>query len=127
MMISGMRPGWRFRNLGWTILLVDFISGSLFMSMAAVTISSEAFVILLLMGTLGGFLHVGVFSWIQSTVPPQMLGRAMSLFMFIFMGIGPVSAALVGWLMRSVPLAHVLLGSGALLILIVLFALRFPR
>jgi hypothetical protein len=42
---------------------------------------------------LGGFMHVAVFSGIQHRVPPAMLGRAMALFMFIFMGLVPLSAA----------------------------------
>ena len=47
----------------------------------------------------------------------------MSIFMFIFMGIGPVSAAITGWVMRSISTSQLFIGSGALLILIVLLAL----
>jgi membrane protein YdbS with pleckstrin-like domain len=47
----------------------------------------------------------------------------MSIFMFIFMGISPVSAALTGWIMHSTNLSQLFVGSGALLIVIVVIAL----
>jgi hypothetical protein len=71
---------------------------------------------------LGGLLQVAVFTWIQRRVQPAMLGRAMSLFMFIFMGLAPVSAAATGWLLRSVPLSLLFRGGGALLVTIVVVA-----
>ncbi|MFZ6760879.1 MFS transporter [Undibacterium sp. Ji50W] len=123
MALSGIRPGLRFGNLGRTILLIDFIVGLLFIPMGLIHASWQGACILLAVGTLGGFLHVAVFTWIQKQVPPQMIGRAMSMFMFIFMGIGPVSAAFTGWLMRSVTIPQLFMSSGILLLVIVLLAL----
>ena len=40
----------------------------------------------------------------QRRVPGAMLGRAMSLFMFIFMGLVPIASAITGWVLRSVTL-----------------------
>ncbi|MBC3916321.1 MFS transporter [Undibacterium sp. CY18W] len=123
MALSGIRPGLRFGNLGRTILLIDFIVGLLFIPMGLINASWQGAGILLAVGTLGGFLHVAVFTWMQRQVPPQMIGRAMSMFMFIFMGIGPVSAAFTGWLMRSVTIPQLFMSSGILLVAIVLLAL----
>jgi MFS family permease len=67
-------------------------------------------------------MHVAIFTWMQRQVPREMIGRAMSMFMFIFVGIGPISAALTGWLMRSIALKELFLISGGLLLLIVLLA-----
>ncbi|MCH8621633.1 MFS transporter [Undibacterium sp. TS12] len=119
---SGMKPGLRFGNLGSTMLLIDFIIGVLFIPMGLIQASWQGACILLVVGTLGGFLHVAVFTWIQKQVPLNMIGRAMSMFMFIFMGIGPVSAALTGWLLRSISIQQLFMASGSLLLLIVLMA-----
>jgi len=40
----------------------------------------------------------------------------MSLFMFIFMGLAPVSAAITGWVMRGVTLGHLFAACGAMLV-----------
>ncbi|MFZ3003057.1 MAG: MFS transporter [Undibacterium umbellatum] len=122
MALAGMQPNLRFGNLGRTILLVDFIVGILFIPMGLISASWQGAVILLSVGILGGFLHVAVFTWVQKQVPPNMVGRAMSMFMFIFMGIGPVSAAFTGWLLRSITIPQLFMGSGSLLILIVIMA-----
>jgi hypothetical protein len=58
-----------------------------------------------------------VFTWVQRRVPPAMIGRAMSLFMFIFMGLVPLASAVTGWLLRFVPLQQLFAGSGLLLVL----------
>ncbi|MEP6823493.1 MAG: MFS transporter, partial [Ramlibacter sp.] len=73
-------------------------------------------------GLLGGFMQVSVFTWIQQRVPPALLGRAMSLFMFIFMGLVPMAAAVTGWVLRSITLAQLFTGCGALLLVLVVFA-----
>ncbi|MDQ3271686.1 MAG: MFS transporter, partial [Pseudomonadota bacterium] len=78
-------------------------------------------------GLLGGFMQVAVFTWIQRRVPQAMLGRAMSLFMFIFMGLAPMSAAVAGWLMRSITLGQLFAGSGMVLVGLVLVALATSR
>lgn len=122
MALAGMKPNLRFGNLGRTILLVDLIVGILFIPMGLISASWQGAVILLSVGILGGFLHVAVFTWVQKQVPPNMIGRAMSMFMFIFMGIGPVSAAFTGWLLRGITIPQLFMGSGSLLILIVIMA-----
>lgn len=119
---SGMKPGLRFGNLGSTMLLIDFVIGILFIPMGLIQASWQGACILLVVGTLGGFLHVAVFTWIQKQVPLNMIGRAMSMFMFIFLGIGPVSAAFTGWLLRSISIQQLFMVSGSLLLLIVLMA-----
>jgi len=125
MALAGMKPNLRFGNLGRTILLVDFIVGILFVPMGLISSSWQGAIILLSVGILGGFLHVAVFTWVQKQVPPYMIGRAMSMFMFIFMGIGPVSAAFTGWLLRGITIPQLFMGSGGLLLLIVIMATQF--
>jgi MFS family permease len=123
MVLSSIFPKLRLGSLGSTILLIDTLVALLFMPMGLIHVAWQGAAILLAIGALGGYLHVAVFTWIQRQVPPAMLGRAMSIFMFIFMGISPVSAALTGWIMHSTNLSQLFVGSGALLIVIVVIAL----
>ncbi|WP_395006056.1 MFS transporter [Undibacterium sp.] len=123
MAMSSIFPKLRLGSLGSTILLIDTLVALLFMPMGLIHVAWQGAFALLVIGVLGGYLHVAVFTWIQRQVPPAMLGRAMSIFMFIFMGISPVSAALTGWLMHSIRLTQLFAGSGALLIVIVAIAL----
>lgn len=123
MAMSSIFPKLRLGSLGSTILLIDTLVALLFMPLGLIHVAWQGAVAMLVIGALGGYLHVAVFTWIQRQVPPAMLGRAMSIFMFIFMGISPVSAALTGWLMHSINLTQLFAGSGALLIVIVVVAL----
>jgi MFS family permease len=123
MVISGIKPNMRAGSLGMTILVVDGLVGLLIAPMGLINTTWQGATLLLTIGVLGGFVHVAVFTWMQRRVPASMMGRTMSLFMFIFMGIAPVSAAITGWLMRSVTVGQLFAGSGALLFGIVVIAL----
>ena len=123
MVVSGMVPRLRFGSLGMTILAFDAIIGALFMPMGLITAVWQGAALMLLIGLLGGFMQVSVFTWIQQRVPPALLGRAMSLFMFIFMGLAPISAAVTGWVMKSITLTQLFAASGGTLV--VLAALVF--
>src|SRR5476649_2131212 len=81
--------------------------------------------ILLTDGVLAGFMQIAVFTWIQRRVPRHMMGRAMSIFMFIFMGLAPLSAAAAGWLLTRFTLTQMFAGGGALLVLFALGAALF--
>jgi MFS family permease len=127
MAVAGKHPAWRLKNLGLTILAVDALVALLFMPMGAISATWQGATLLLLIGLLGGFMQVAVFTWIQRRVAPAMLGRAMSLFMFIFLGLAPLSSAVTGWLMRGISLTHLFVGCGACLLAIVALALAGPR
>lgn len=123
MLLSGAMPGLRLRSFGMTVLAVDAAVGLLFMPMGLVEATWQAAALLVAIGVLGGFIQVAVFTWIQKRVHPSMIGRAMSLFMFIFMGLTPLSGAVTGWLLRSVSINAVFAGSGVMLLGIVVLAL----
>jgi MFS family permease len=123
MVASGMFPRLRWGSLGLTILAFDAVIGLLFIPMGMVTAVWQGAGLMLAIGLLGGFMQVRVFTWIQQRVPPMLIGRAMSLFMFIFMGLAPISAAVTGWLMKSITLTQLFAASGGALV--VLAALAF--
>lgn len=123
MLISGAKPNLRISTFGLTILLIDAIVGLLFIPMGSLRHTWQAAGLMLTIGLLSGFLQVMVFTWLQRRVQPAMMGRTMSVFMFIMVGISPISAAITGWLMRSVSPAWLFAGSGGALIAIVVIAL----
>jgi len=116
MVMSGLRPGLRIGTLGTSVLLADIAVGLLFVPMGGITAAWQGAALLWVVGVLGGFMQVAVFTWVQKRVPPAMLGRSMSLFMFIFMGLVPVASAAAGWLLRVVSLPQLFAGSGLLLV-----------
>lgn len=116
MLMSGLRRGLRIGTLGTSVLLADMVIGLLFVPVGGITAAWQGAALMVVIGALGGFMQVAVFTWVQKRVPPAMLGRSMSLFMFIFMGLVPVASAAAGWLLRVVPLPQLFAGSGLLLV-----------
>jgi MFS family permease len=123
MFLSGAMPRIRTARFGLSMLAIDFTIGLLFIPMALIGAIWQGLIILLAIGTLSGFMQVRVYTWMQQRVPRAMLGRAMSIFMFIFLGITPISAAVTGWLMRGSSTSHIFEGSGMALVIFVLLAL----
>ncbi|HYD94149.1 MAG TPA: MFS transporter [Noviherbaspirillum sp.] len=119
MMLSGIRPGLRLRSFGATLLLLDGVIGLLFMPLGLIDATWQGGLLLLAIGMLGGVVQVKVYTWLQRAAPPALLGRTMALFMFIFLGIAPMSSALTGLLMRSIALPQLFAGAGLLLVAIV--------
>ena len=122
MVVSGARPHLRAVNLGLTILLVDALVGLLFIPMGRITALWQGLALLGTIGVLGGYMQVTVFTWIQRRVAPALLGRAMSVFLFIYMGLAPLSSAATGWVLRSVSLSTLFMAAGGALVALVLLA-----
>ena len=114
--LSGTLGKLRVGSLGSTVLLIDGLLGVLMIPMGMVQFTWQAVALMLAAGMLAGVMQVAVFSWIQQRVARAMLGRAMSIFMFIFMGLAPIAAALTGLLMNHVGLTALFAGAGCVLI-----------
>jgi predicted MFS family arabinose efflux permease len=123
MVVSGSGARVRIGTLGTTVLLADAAIGLLFVPMGLISAAWQGAVLMFGIGLLGGFMQVAVFTWIQRRVPHALLGRTMSLFMFIFMGLVPMASAVTGWVMRGLSLAQLFAGCG--IALVVLAALAF--
>jgi hypothetical protein len=123
MAMSGARPGLRLGTLGVTMLVVDIAVGLLFMPMGLITATWQGAALLGTIGVLGGFMQVSIFTWLQRRTPPALMGRVMSMFMFIFLGLVPLSGAVTGWVLRSITLTQLFVGSGGLLVCVALLAL----
>ena len=122
MIASGIKANLRIGSLGTTILVFDIVVGLLFMPLGQIGAAWQGAGLMLAIGLLGGFMQVAVFTWIQRRVPPALIGRAMSLFMFIFMGLAPMSAAVTGWVMQGITLAQLFAGCGATLVVLAVLA-----
>lgn len=123
MVASGLLPRLRLGTLGSTVLCIDLLTGLLFMPLGYATALWQGTLLMLAIGLLGGFMQVRVFTWIQQRVPPVLLGRAMGLFMFIFLGLAPLSAAVTGWAMHMVALPWLFIGCGGTLMVLATLAL----
>ncbi len=123
MAVSGARPGLRLGTLGMTMLAVDAAVGVLFMPMGLITATWQGAALLGIIGVLGGFMQVAIFTWLQQRTPAALMGRVMSLFMFIFLGLAPLAGALAGWLLRTVTVSQLFMGSGGLLVCLALAAM----
>jgi MFS family permease len=107
----------RFAEFGTMLLLIDAVAGVLVAPLGYVHLAWQACLLMLALGLLGGYMQINVFTWIQRRIPPQMMGRAMSIFMFIFMGLAPLSAAAAGWLLTQISLSQMFVGGGIILVL----------
>jgi MFS family permease len=116
MTLSSFKPGLRIGTLGTTLLLGDAIAGLLLMAMGAIDAAWQGAALMMVLGALAGFMQVAVFTWIQRRVPREMLGRTMSIFMFIILGLAPLAASLTGLAMQVVSLTGLFIGAGGFLL-----------
>ena len=99
-------------HLGLMILTLDTIAGVMFASLSGVYHVWSGALLLAVVGSFAGIGQVALFSWIQRRVPQAMMGRTMSILFFTFLGVGPLSAALAGLLLRFISLTQLFLGAG---------------
>lgn len=116
MALTGSFGKLRLGTFGATLLALDALIGVLLVGLGWVSAAWQAASLMLLIGVLSGFMQVAIFTWIQQRVPRAMLGRAMSIFMFIFMGLAPMAAAITGALLAHVTLTALFAGAGAFLL-----------
>lgn len=125
MLASSLGGAWLRRRFGATLLLLDAIVGCLLMVLGQISTAWQGAALLAVTGMLGGYLQVAIFTWIQRRVAPAMLGRAMALFMGIFLGLAPLSAAATGALLRHLSVGELFCGGGALLLAAAVVAALF--
>jgi MFS family permease len=114
MALTGLFKKRRIGNLGVTLLL-DGAIGLMVPLLGRITAAWQGMLLMLAIGVLGGFVNVSVFSWVQQRVPKAMLGRTMSIFMFVVMGLAPLAAAAAGWIATWAALGTLFTGAGLFL------------
>jgi len=107
-------------RLGLMVLGIDSVAGLALATMALVHSTLAGAVLLASVGVLAGIAQIAIVSWIQHRVAPEMMGRTMSVLMFTFMGLGPLSAAIAGSLLKVISLATLFTAAGLTLTAIAL-------
>jgi MFS family permease len=113
-------------RLGLMVLGIDSLAGLALATLALVHSTLTGAVLLASVGVLAGIAQIAIVSWIQRRVAPEMMGRTMSVLMFTFMGLGPLSAAIAGSLLKVISLATLFTGAGLALTLIALSCMTSP-
>ncbi|HEX7129510.1 MAG TPA: MFS transporter [Rhodanobacteraceae bacterium] len=114
-------------HLGVMVLCIDSIVG---LTLAALTLVHTTYfgaALLFCTGLLGGMVQIAIFTWIQQRVSQAMMGRTMSILMFTFMGLGPLSAAAAGALLKVISLTALFGVAGLALTVIALCCLGSPK
>ena len=112
--------GW----LGIRLLTIDGIAGLLLAALALVQSTWVGVGLLLALGVVRGFVQVAIYSWIQQRVPPERMGRTMSVVMLAFFGAAPLSAAGAGLALRYATLTQMFVGAGLAMAVIALAGTR---
>jgi MFS family permease len=113
-------------RLGVMVLCVDSIAGLGLVLLGTVHRTWSGAILLAATGLLAGMAQIAIISWIQQRVSREMMGRTMSLLMFTFMGLGPVSAAVAGGLLKLISLPALFASTGLALTAIALGCLTNP-
>lgn len=91
------------------------VSGSLIIAIGFSTTVWMAAILSLMVGVISGCINVLYFTWIQNTVPSELLGRVMSLALLAAFGLVPLSNALAG-VLAQIDVALMYACAGGLLI-----------
>jgi MFS family permease len=124
--LSGMAGKLVRGRLGLMVLSVDSVVGLALIALGVVHSTLGGAVLLACTGMLGGIAQIAIISWIQRRVAPEMMGRTMSVLMFTFMGLGPLSAAIAGSLLQVISLSTLFTGAGLTLSVIALSCMTIP-
>lgn len=125
--LSGLAQRMVRGQLGVMVLCFDALTGLVLAALTGVHTTRFGAVLLFCSGLLGGIVMIAIFTWIQQRVSQQTMGRAMSILMFAFMGLGPLSAAAAGALLKVISLTALFGIAGLTLTLIALSCLASPQ
>ncbi|MHB8404987.1 MAG: MFS transporter [Gammaproteobacteria bacterium] len=122
--LSGIGARLMRGRLGLMVLCIDSLAG---LALAGLTLIHSTFTgaaLLACVGVLAGIAQIAIFTWIQQRVAQEMMGRTMSVLLFTIMGLGPVSAAVAGGLLKVISLTALFAGAGLTLTVIALVCLN---
>jgi MFS family permease len=114
-------------HLGVMVLCFDGMTGLVLAALTLVHTTYFGAALLFCTGLLGGVVMIAIFTWIQQRVSQPMMGRTMSILMFSFMGLAPLSAAAAGALLKVISLTALFGIAGLTLTAIALCCLASPQ
>jgi MFS family permease len=92
--VSGMRKQRRHR--GWTMILASGVASLGIATIGMMSTELSIGIVLALMGVVGGYNNIVLISWFQERIEPAFMGRVMSVLMFGWVGLMPVSYPVAG-------------------------------
>ena len=105
----------RFRHMGWMVLVLQFVFGALLILFALNRIVWVAGVILFAGGACMVMVFAMIASLVQLTVPNELRGRVMSIYMVAFRGGMPLGSLVAGYMATQSSPSAVLTVNGILL------------
>ncbi|MGH8127681.1 MAG: MFS transporter [Gammaproteobacteria bacterium] len=126
-LLSGVGTKLARGRIGLMVLTIDTSVGVVIFALTVVHSTLVGAALLAAIGLLAGIVQIAVITWIQRRVTQDMMGRTMSVLLFVFMGLGPLSAAAAGGLLKIISLTELFGGAGAILCLFALLCLLNPQ
>ncbi len=105
----------RFRHMGWMVLVLQFVFGALLVLFALNRIVWVAGIVLFAGGACMVMVFAMIASLVQLTVPNELRGRVMSIYMVAFRGGMPLGSLVAGYMATQSSPSAVLTVNGILL------------
>jgi MFS family permease len=90
---------------GWTMIVASAIVSLAIAAIGVLPTELSMGIVLAIAGVVGGYNNVVLISWFQQRVEPELMGRVMSVLMFGWVGLMPVSypaaGAIAQWSIRG--------------------------
>lgn len=102
--LSGISTRLMRGQIGILVLSFDALSGLALAALTQVHTTYSGAALLAAGGLFAGIQQIAIFTWVQQRVPQELMGRTMSILLFTFMGLGPISAAIAGGLLKVISL-----------------------
>ncbi len=100
------------RVLGILMMVLAMLRGVGTWLFAYINTTTEAMIIMAVMGVVMGYTMILFMTWIQQRIQMDFMGRVMSLVMLSVMGLQPLSLAFSGWFIDAVGLTPLFVGVG---------------
>jgi MFS family permease len=120
--LSGVLPPLKPARMGATLIGVQAFMGITLALLPLGESTAFAALMMLLAGTINGYVNICFFTWLQKRVPENLMGRIMSLIMFASVGLVPISSAVAGVLI-DINLTAVFVVAGLLMTLVTFYSL----
>jgi MFS family permease len=118
MLAAGALPRPGPARLGPVMLLTASGLGVGLVALALAPVAGLLVPVALGIGAANGWVGIVLMSWLQPRIPPALTGRVMSLVMFAFVAVVPVSAPLAGALLTVDPVGT-FVAAGVVMVLVV--------
>ena len=120
--LAGFLPKLKPKRFGTAMMSIVFVLGLGLGFVAYIYTLIVAIPVGIVLGAAYGYLLISLLSWLQGNIPPELMGRMMSLVMFASVGLAPVSQALAG-VVLEIDVNMLFIGAGGMLALLAVFAL----